>query len=183
MKMPTKWFKNHGERTVNETASALGFIFWKISFDRLKSLRQADIGVFGSEQSMGMLEEISIFLIHAADRIIHENYSPEERAELLQKIAMNVADNYAGNALDAMGPGDHKNNFIKTLNERLSQYSAITGSGEALRFSLTRTLGENAKSHVPEKDKPWVAQQLIEIEIPEIFGRFDKACQSLLTLR
>ena len=156
------------------------WIFWKISFDRLKSLRQADIGVFGPEQSMGMLLEISIFLIHCADRIIHEKYPAQERAELLQKLAMNVADNYAGNALDAFGPGDHKNTFINTLNDRLAQYSQVTGSGDGLRFSLTRTLGANAESHVPEKDKPWIAQQLIEVEIPEIFGRFDKACQSLL---
>ena len=178
--MPTKFFRKHGERTVDEVSSALGFIFWKISFDRLKSLRNADIGVFSPKQAMGILLEISIFLIHNADRIIHEKYSPEDRAELLQKLAMNVAGNYEGNALDAFGPGDHKNHFVNTLNERLSQYSQVTGEGEGLRFSLTRTLGANAESHVPEKDKPWVAQQLIEVEIPEIFGRFDKACRELL---
>jgi len=182
MRMRTKWFKNHGERTTDETSSALGFIFWQISIDRLKSLRKADIGVFSPQQSIDILREISMFLIHNADRIIHERFSAEERAELLQKLAVHVADNYAGNALDALGSGDYKNEYISRLNERLSEYSAIIGSGEGLRFSLSRTLGAHAEAIVPEKDKPWVAQQLIEIEIPEVFDKFDRACGSLLLL-
>lgn len=178
--MPTKWFKNHGQRSLTETGSALGFIIWKIAFDRLKSLRSADIGVLGPTQSIDMLGEISIFLIHNADRIIHDTYSEGDRAELLQSIAINVADNYAGNALDALGEGEHRNDFINKLNERLSEYSNIRGEGEGLRYGLTRKLGANAESCVPDKDKPWVAQQLIEIEIPVVFTRFDKACASLL---
>jgi len=180
MKMPTKWFKNHGKRTMDETGSALGFIIWKISFDRLKSIRKADFGVFGPKESMGFLTEVSLFLIHNADRVIYEKYSPDERAALLQKIAMYVAANYVDNAQDAFGPGDHKNHFIDQLNQRLTEYSQIGGSGEALRFSLTRLLGTHVELLVPEKDRPWVAQQLIESEMPDIFTRFDKACESLL---
>ena len=178
--MRTKWFKNHGERSVDETSSALGFIFWQIAIDRLKSLRKSDVEIFSPQSSMAILQEIAIFLIHNADRIIHETYSAEERAELLQKLAIHVADSYADNALDAFGSGDHKNAFINTLNERLASYSQITGSGEGLRFALSRSLGQYAEATVPEKDKPWIAQQLIEIEIPVVFEKFDKACESLL---
>jgi len=180
MRMRTKWFKNHGQRTVDETSSALGFIFWQIAIDRLKSLRSANIDVFSPQQSIAFLGEISIFLIHNADRIIHENYSDEERGKLLQNLAMNVAGNYEGNAIDALGPDDHKNQFINKLNGRLTEYSQISGAGEGLRFSLSRALGSNTEAIMSEKDRPWIAQQLIEIEIPEVFTKFDRACKSLL---
>ena len=180
--MRTRWFKNHGERSIDETSSALGFIFWQIAIDRLKSLRKANVDIFSPQQSMAILQEIAIFLIHNADRIIHENYSPEERAELLQKLAMHIANNYAENALDALGPADHKNEFINKLNDRLAHYSKIIGSGEGLRFSLSRALGQYAEDTVTDEDKPWIAQQLIEIEIPEIFKKFNKACESLLSI-
>jgi len=183
MRMRTKWFKNHGNRSLEETGSALGFIIWQIAIDRLKSLRGANIDVFSPIQSINFLGELAIFFIHNADRIIHKNYSGEDRATLIQQIAVNVANNYAGNAIDALGKpdvGDHKTHFIELLNERLAAYSTIAGEGEGLRFSLSRSLGGYTENIASEKDVPWVAQQLIEIEIPEAYEKFDTASDSLL---
>jgi len=180
MRMRTKWFKNPGERTPEETASALGFIFWQIAKDRLMHLRNAEFDILTPESSIKVLGEFSAFLIHVADRKIYVDFNAEDRGTIIQLVAKKVSVPFCDNALDAVGPGPHGDVFFEMLNNRLAAYSEITGEGEKLNYSLSRALAGFIENHVLDKDRSWVASQLIEIEIPEIFEKFNKAYQDLI---
>lgn len=178
--MRTKWFKNAGERTPEETASALGFIFWQIAKDRLMHLRKAEFDIFSAETSIKVLGEFAAFLTHIADRKIYVDFNSEDRAAIIQLVAKKVSVPFCDNALDAVGPGPHEEVYFEMLNNRLAAYSELSGEGESLNYSLSRALAGFIERHVSDKDKSWVASQLIEVEIPVIFEKFDKAYKDLM---
>ena len=180
MKMRTKWFKHAGERTPEETASALGFIFWQIAKDRLLSLRKAEFAILSPEASIKVLGEFAAFLTHVADRNIYVDFNTEDRAAIIQLVAKKVSVPFCDNALDAVGPGPHAEVYFEMLNKRLAAYSEISGSGEQLNYSLSRALAGYIEKHVMAKDKSWIASQLIEVEIPIALEKFDKAYKDLM---
>jgi len=181
MRMRTKWFKNHNKGP-EQNASALAFIFWQIAIDRLRHLRTNQFQVFTPQLTVDVLAEMACFLVHLADREFHEKLELNDRNQLLQLMAKNISVTYADNALDALGPSDHASQFIDLLNQRLPSYSEVSGTGEGLRYALSRLLGSYIEKLVLEKDKQWIAQQVIEIEIPEILSKFDKAIADLTSL-
>jgi len=180
MRMRSKWYKKEKQRTAKEIAGALAFIYWQCAVDRIKHMRAASFSLFTPEVTLATMRELLILLLHLTDRQLHETVDDNQRAEIIQLLAINLSNTYDENATDALGFANHKSEFINLSNERIGEYAEISASGEALQFSLSRVLAQNITQQCQENDKPWISSQLIEIEIPALFEKYDKATSDLL---
>ncbi len=181
MRVKSRWFKGEREKTPPEIAGALAFIVWRISDNALKNMRKADFDIAIGPQYFAFLSEFLIFLVQVADRIVYTRISEEARYEFTTALANRVADNFAENQAEWLGGllADYKRDFIERLNQRAGEYAEFEYRDIDTSFTFVLYLGHCMRDVVDEKDKTWVIDQMMAIEVPEAVKMLDKALLGL----
>ena len=181
IRVKSSWFKGDRKKTPQEIAGALAFIIWRISDNTLKNVRKADFEIAIGDQYFAFLSEYLIFLVMIADRIVYTQLSAEDRNEFTGALANRVGEHMGENQSEWLGKPvrEYKDVFIAHLNQRAGEYADYHYTGVETSFSFILYLGQCMREVVDEKDKTWVVDQIMAIEVPEAVAMLEKAMVGL----
>ena len=173
--------KDHRKKTPQEIAGALAYIIWRTSDNTLKNIRKADFDIAIGPQYFAFLQEYLIFLVMVADRIVYTQLSEEGRIEFTGALANRVAEHQAENQAEWLGGAmrEYKDSFVDSVNQRAGEYADFHYTGVETSFSFILYLGQCMRKVVDEKDKTWVVDQVMAIEVPESVAILEKAMAGL----
>ncbi len=182
IRVKSSWYKGDRKKTPQEIAGALAYIIWRISDNTLKNVRKADFDIAIGEQYFAFLTEFLIFLVMVADRIVYVQLNEEERMEFTGALANRVAEHIAENQAEWLGGPlrGYKDSFIDRLNQRAGEYADFHYTGVETSFSFILYLGQCMRDVMDEKDKTWVVDQIMAIEVPEAIAMLEKAMKGLI---
>ncbi len=180
MRIRSRW-KNKGRaRTLEENAGALAFIEWRIAGKALLNLENEGFQTDTQMQRLDVLQELTAFLIHVTDRLVHGDLDEEQRRKFIVALALKIADTYHDNRVDVEGRGqDFRPGFIEVLNQRMADYAEFSFDDGEPGYAFKRYLGERVTNTMGEKDRKWISDQVMEIEIPEMMKTLKKGLKDL----
>lgn len=181
IRVKSNWFKGSRKKSPQEIAGALAYTIWRISDNTLKNVRRADFDIAIGDQYFAFLSEFLIFLVQVADRIVYTQLSEEDRFEFISALVNRVAEHQAENQSEWLR-GEirgYKDRFIDRLNQRAGEYADFNYTGVETSFSFVLYLGQCMRGVMDEKDKTWVVDQIMAIEVPEAVSMLEKAMLGL----
>ena len=158
------------ERTMAELASVVAMLSWKLAIDSIKRMREAQFDIDIGRPYFDYVVETMAFHAHYADRIAFEKLSAEQRAEFTAALAKRMAEAIEDNAdmlLAATEPGACRRRFLEVFNTAGADYAEYGVDTKGPDFGFRRAYAARVREGMPEKDKTWVYDQVMEIEAPE----------------
>ncbi len=180
MRIRSRW-KNKGRaRTLEENAGALAFIEWRIAGQALLNLENEGFQTDTQLQRLDVLQELTAFLIHVTDRLVHGDLDDAQRQKFIIALALKTADTYHDNRVDTEGRGqDFRPGFIDALNQRMADYAEFSFEDGEPGYAFKRYLGERVTNTMGERDRKWICDQVMEIEVPEMLKTLKKGLSEL----
>lgn len=181
MRVKSKWNRKDKTHTVEEIGAALAFIAFRIAQNGVLTLENNDYQTDTNEQRLRIIAEFLYFTIHLIDRMTIERFEDEDRQRFMTELASKSAKNMEDNMRDILGKGDYRQGFIDTLNQRLNDYAEFQYDQEdgGPSFPMRRFFGDLVTQQMGEKNKRWVTDQIIDIEVPEILTTLNRSIPNL----
>jgi hypothetical protein len=180
MRIRSRWRDKDRKRSLEDVAGALAFIQWRIASQALLNLENEGFQTDTQLQRLDVLQELCAFLVHVTDRSVHPTMSDEERQRFIVALALKLAETYHGNRVDVEGRGtDFRQPFIDVLNTRMADYAEFRFEDGAPGYASRRYLGECVTNTMGERDRKWISDQVMEIEIPEMLKTLEKGLNDL----
>jgi len=180
VRVKSRWNVKGRERTPEEVAGALAFIAWRIAGNGVLNLENEDFQTDTQAQRLDVMAEMLAFLIHLVDRLAYGRVEEAERRRYVATLGLRLADIMQDNRIDAQGDGDYRAEFVVLLNERMDDYAEMSFSGTEPGFGMRRYLAEKVAAAMGPRHSKWIAQQVIDIEVPEAMETLGKALRNLL---
>lgn len=182
IRVKSKWNDKGRARSAEETGSALAFNLWRIAGANVLHLENEGFQTDTYNQRLDVIAEFLAFFVHVVDRMVSEKeYSDNDRRELINAMAINLAKTMHDNRRDVNEEdADYKSMFIAVLNERMDEYAGFKFDQGEPGFQLRRRVGEHVTEVMGEKDKKWVTDQVMDIEIPDALKTFKKVARDLV---
>lgn len=183
LRVKTVWFKNAGGRSSAEIASVLASTIWRLADNTVSNLSKWDCDIVTPERGMRILGELAAFLLHMSDRMVYGRIPEAERAQLIQAAGRRLAGIVQDNVREMFGDDgfDYQANFIDLLNRRAADYATFECAPDKPSYPLLRYLGLTVRELMLESDRPWVADQIMDIQAPEALGTLKKTVDGLLS--
>jgi hypothetical protein len=180
VRIRSRWNDKRKKRSLEDVAGALAFIEWRIAGAALLNLENEGFQTDSQSQRLDVLQEFCAFLIHVSDRLMHETMNEEQRQRFIIALAVKTADTYHDNRVDAEGRGqDFRQVFIDTLNARMADYADFRFEDGEPGYAFKRYLGECVTNSMGPRDRKWISDQVMEIEIPEMLKTLKKGLNGL----
>lgn len=181
MRVKSKWNKKDKTHSVEEIAGALAYIAYRIAQNGVLTLENNDYQTDTLEQRLRIISEFLYFTIHLIDRMTIDRFEDEDRMRFMTELASKSAKNIEDNMRDILGKGDYRQGFIDTLNQRMSDYAEFHYDTEegGPSFPMRRFFGDLVTQQMGEKNKRWVTDQIIDIEVPEILTTLNRSLPNL----
>ncbi|MDH5711044.1 MAG: hypothetical protein OEZ15_05210 [Gammaproteobacteria bacterium] len=183
IRVKSKWNDKSRERSAEEVGSALGFNLWRIAGANVLHLENEGFQTDTYNQRLDVIAELLGFFVHVVDRMISEKeYTEDARRDLITALALNLAKTMHDNRMDVNEDKsvDYKGQFIQVLNERMAEYAGFAYDGNEPGFQMKRRCGEHVTEVIGEKDKKWVTEQIMSIEIPDALKTFKRVARDLI---
>ena len=181
IRIKSKWNKKDKERSPEEIGSALAFNLWRIAGANVLHIENEGFQTDTQHQRLDVIAELLAFFVHVVDRMVSEKeYTEQARSELITAIALSLAKTMHDNRRDTETEGDFKEGFITLLNERMAEYSELTFDNGDPGFQMRRSCGDHVTKVMGDKDRKWITDQIMDIELPDALKTFKKVARSLL---
>ncbi|MBI4989869.1 MAG: hypothetical protein HZC23_13725 [Rhodocyclales bacterium] len=158
------------ERTMAELAGVVAMLSWKLAIESIKRMREAKFDIDLGRPYFDYVCESMAFHAHLADRVAHGALSPEQRGEFTTALAKRMAEAVEDNAdmlLAASEPGACRRHFLEVFNAAGADYAEYGYDEKGPDFGFRRAFAARVRESMPEKDRNWVYDQVMEIEAPE----------------
>ncbi|MDK9713255.1 MAG: hypothetical protein OEL86_03950 [Sulfuritalea sp.] len=169
-------------RSMTELAGVIAVLGWKLAIDSIKRMREAEYDIDIGDAYFDFVCEFMVFLALAADRIAYRELTPEQRMEfttaLAQRMAAAVDDNREMLLYD-VAPGKCHAYFLDLFNRRGPEYGDHGYTEQGPDFGFRRCFAACLKEVLPEKDRLWAVDQVMEIESPEAIKALEKTLAGL----
>ena len=180
MRIRSRWNDKKKQRSLEEVAGALAFIEWRIAGKALLNLENEGFQTDTQLQRLDVLQELCAFLIHITDRLVHDTMNDEERQRFIVALALKTADTYHDNRVDSEGRGqDFRQPFIAVLNARMADYAEFRFEDGTPGYAFKRYLGECVTNSMGPRDRKWISDQVMEIEVPAMLKTLNKGLNDL----
>lgn len=183
VRIKTVWFrKSSGDRPPEERASVVAATLWKLADRAIDNLSRADYEIGTPERGFRILGELLAFGAHWCDRRASMLLPEAERAAFVQALGRRLAEVLHENLRAAVDDParDWSGEFIGFLNRRSAEYAEFEFAGDAPGFPALRCLGAQIREQMAERDQPWVLDQIMDVEMPELLGTLKKAVDGVL---
>jgi hypothetical protein len=175
-------FHTEGQRSAATLASVVGALSWKLAIDAIKRMRAADYDIDIGRPYFDFVCEFMVFMAVAADRIAYMKLEPERRVEFTSALARRSAEFVEENNRMLLGraeAGECRRHFIDLFNRRSGEYAEFDYGPEGPDFGFKRLFAACLREGLPEKDRLWVVDQVMDIEVPEALKALDKTLAGL----
>ena len=157
------------ERTLAELASVVAMLSWKLAIESIKRMREARFDIDLGRPYFDYVVETMAFHAHYADRVAFSKLDAEKRGEFTTALARRMAEAIEDNAdmlLNASEPGACRRHFLEVFNAAGADYAEYSCDEKGPDFGFRRAYAARVREGMPEKDKNWVYDQVMEIEAP-----------------
>ena len=157
-------------RSMAELASVVAMLSWKLAVESIRRMRAAKFDIDLGRPYFDYVVETMALHAHYADRVAFEKLSAEQRAEFTSALAQRMAEAVEDNAdmlLTASEPGACRRHFLEVFNVAGADYAEYSCDEKGPDFGFRRAYAARVREGMPEKDKDWVYDQVMEIEAPE----------------
>lgn len=175
-------FHTEGQRSAATLASVVGALSWKLAIDAIKRMREADYDIDIGRPYFDFVCEFMVFMAMAADRIAYMKLEPGKRVEFTSALAKRLAEfveENNGMLLGRAEPGACRRHFIDLFNRRSGEYAEFDYGPEGPDFGFKRLFAACLREGLPEKDRLWAVDQVMDIEVPEALKALDKTLAGL----
>lgn len=191
MRIKSHWFRAGEARTPADRAGAMAFITFRVGHQMLKRMRAAGFDIEAGRPYFAFVGEVLAFLGAVTDRLAYERSSAEERHEFTVSLVRHLARHVGENERELLGPEpdgerSYEQRFIDLVNEVGLHYaefgadpSAPADDGFHPDFGFVRYLGSRLEPIVPDKDRRWVIDQVMAIEVPEALAIVRRAMKDV----
>lgn len=180
LRIKSHWQNEDQERGLDDIASALAFIAWRISVDKAISLHCERFLYRDDAQRLLVIQEYVIFLIQVADRLSHDLIDDQDRKTLITSFAKKCFEHVQDNSQDLLGPGNYGSPFIERLNQRSGEYAEFRLDHEGPSYPFLRHLGYEIQQLMGEgQENRWVIDQIMDKDGWDAYKRFAKAFRDL----
>lgn len=172
MRLKTHWFKPEQPKSPEQNAGAIGFIVWRVARNMLDRMRRAGFDIDVGVPYFAFMREVLAFLVQVADRIALARLDAASRTAFTTALVLRCADYLEENEADLLGPvaagaPSYRERFIDLCNELAGHYAEFGFGDDGPDFGFRRYLGSRIEPLLPEKDRRWVLDQVMDIEVPE----------------
>ena len=177
-------FHAAGQRPTATLASVVAVLSWKLAIQSIKSMRKADYDIDVGPPYFDYLCEFMIFLALAADRVAFRELDETQRAEFTSALAKRMAEIFEENhdrLLGGAAAGETRRRFLETFNRRGAEYADFDYGEQGPDFGFKRCFAACLRDVLPEKDKLWVVDQAMDIEVPEALKSLEKTLAGLFS--
>lgn len=185
LRIKSTWFQAGQAKTPEQNASALAFIAWRVALHMLKRMRDAGFDIDAGPAYFGFVREVLVFLLAGIDRMAYSRLGADERTPFTTALVLRVAEILRENEADLLGAiagADYSDRFIdqfNTLGEHYAEFGWSDDSGPD--FAFARYLGSRLEAMVPAKDRIWVIDQVMVVEVPEAVAMLQRAMQGVFS--
>lgn len=186
MRIKSQWFRQGSEKTPAQTASAMAFITWRVAQNMLSQMRTAQFDIEIGAQFFAFTREVLVFLVQVLDRMAAERMDAGQRGVFMSALVRRVAEVLQENedrllGAPTEGQASHYARFIDQYNE-LSDHYADFGCGPlGPDFAFVRYLGHRIEALMPQKDRLWVVDQIMAVEVPQAVQILQRSMQDVLS--
>ena len=160
-------FHSGRPRGMAEHASVIAMLAWKLAQEAIARMRQADYDIEVGRGWFDFVCEYLCFLALSADRIAHDDLAPEQRTEFTVALVKRLAG-MVEEAREALLP-----------DLRSDEYAEFGFDASGPDFGFRRCFSACLKETLPEKDRLWAVDQVMEIESPESIRMLQKTLAGL----
>lgn len=180
IRVKSRWANKDRKHSPGEAASALAFIAWRIAGNSVLNLENEGFQTDTNVQRLRVMSEILAFLVHITDRWVADAMDEEQRRVFITAYALKLADYMQENMDDLAGADkDYRTVFIEVLNERMADYAEFSFTDNEPGYAFKRYLGEKVTDSMGPKDRKWISDQVMEIEVPEMLRSLKKGVGDL----
>jgi hypothetical protein len=183
IRVKTRWHDRGRARPPAELGTVIAATAWRAAHQALKNLQKAEFEIVPGPAYFAVLAELLAFLLHVADRMVHPRTRPQARAELIASAVRRAAEVYADNCRELLGAApqeDDSAHFIALYNARSGTYAEFGFQEDGENYPMLRALSYGLRDALPERDRPWVFGQVMEVEAPLAMESVRKAVVGLL---
>lgn len=186
MRLKAHWFKPEQPRSAEQRASAIAFIVWRVARQMLDRMRKAGFDIDVGPPYFAFMREVLVFLVQCADRIAYARRAGDERAAFTTALVLRIADFLEENEGDLLGPAEagspgYRERFIDLFNELSAHYAEFGYGADGPDFAFRRYLGTRIEPLLPEKDRRWVLDQVMDIEAPEAVALVERGMDGVFS--
>ena len=185
IRIKNRWHRSErnavSPRTLEDHASALAFIAWRLALENAKELHREGYEYASDRERVGVLSELLAFEVQHLDRQAALRMDDDSRAVLVQALGARVADQIQDNLVDIAGPGNYRAPFIALLNRRTGDYAQLGYCDGQPGYDVYRRFAHHVLDALGESQtNRWVIDQVIEITAPEVVERLDASVANLM---
>lgn len=170
------------QRSMGELASVVAILAWKLAIESIKRMREADYDIDIGRAYFDFVCEFMVFLAQAADRIAYRDLEPEQRVEfttaLVKRLAEVVEENRDMLLVDVPA-GESQRHFLELFNRRGIDYADCGYDESGPDFNFRRYFAACMQEVLPEKDRLWAIDQVMDIESPEAIKAVTKTLEGI----
>ncbi len=184
MRIKSQWHKGDKPKTVQQVASVIAFIIWRVTEETVTHIQKDKFEIASQQQAFDMIGEFLAFFVQLTDRVAYLRLGGELRAPVVQAVAKRLGEILEDNQLARFGPpedADYRTRFVGLLNARLGDY-ALFDYAEEPDYSTLRYLGNRIMELMGKQDQSWIIDQIIEIEAPEAVKNVLKGLRDTLVV-
>lgn len=186
LRIKSQWHRPGKPRTPEQTASAMAFIVWRLTQNMLKQMRAAGFDIDVGPQYFAFMREVLVFLCQLVDRMAYARMAPDERGRFTGAMVHRVADVLQDSMDDLLGVAvagqqGHGAQFIDLVNTLATHYADFDYGPDGPDFAFVRYLGYRLEALMPEKDRRWVTDQVMAIEVPQAHAALERAIHDVLS--
>ncbi len=175
-------FHAEGQRSSAALASVVAILAWKLALESIKRLRDAKYDIDIGRPYFDFVCEFLVFMAMAADRVAYMKLDAEQRGEFTAALGKRLAEIIEDNNHMLFGeaqPGECKQHFIDLFNRRGADYAEFDYAADGPDFGFKRYFASCLREGLPEKDRLWVIDQVMDIEVPDALKALDKTLAGL----
>ncbi len=183
IRMKTHWH-NEKERSLDELASAVGLMIWKVSANRLLEMENIGFMTHSNMQRLAIIGEFLAFLLQSTDRLAFQRLEDQDRNIFINALAKHLIRAFVENQIDLFGQGENYQGFFTDfLNQRAEEYAELGFVGDEAQLDFLRHFGlqiEKLLSNTAE-NKHWIVQHVIELDAPQAIKSIRQTLDGLLS--
>lgn len=172
-----------GAKSPQQVATVIASLIWRVAEEKVTHMQQEKFQINSKEQGFSMIAEYLAFLLQYTDRFVYGRVDDEYRAALIGAIAKRLAEILEDNQNTYIGPStdSYQSRFINLLNDRLADYATFDYENGEPSYPCRRFLGSKMLELMPERDKSWTIDQVVEIEVPNAMMLLRKGLTGLFS--
>lgn len=175
-------FHSGRPRSMAEHASVIAMLAWKLGQESIARMREADYDIEVGRGWFDFVCEYLAFLAMSADRIAHADLDPDDRMAFTTALVKRLGDMVEESRhalLPDLLPGEARSGFLELFNRRSDEYADFGFDASGPDFGFRRCFAACVRETLPEKDRLWAIDQVMEIESPEAIKTLQKTLGGL----